>query len=165
MNEDNLRTRTAAVSGTGRTSFRFDAQTWAAIDLVAEQAAMSWVEWAAQAIEDRPHATSKAAAVRAALADALMANQFTSMAGEAAAGQQLLGDDHPIVGAGYYRLDDKTLALELDGAQVVTRDDSFEGFTLLIGHRAKSSGGNAFVCIENRLREGLHLFIVQEDEE
>lgn len=160
--EDKYKVRSATVTGTGRTSFRFDTSTWAALDMVAEQAGMSWTEWAARAIAARPHAKSKAAAVRAALADALMLEQFNAMAEERAAGPKALADEHPIVGAGYYRLDDKTLALELDDAEVTLRDDSFESFTLIVGYRDKSVGGNAFICAENRLRDGLHLFIVKE---
>lgn len=161
--EDKYKVRSAAVAGTGRTSFRFDTSTWAAIDLVAEQAGMTWVEWAAKAIAGRPHRKSKASAVRAAVADALMAEQFKVMAEEAPAGPMNLDDDHPIVGAGYYRLDDKTLALELEDAEITLRDDSFESFTLIVGYRSKSFGGNAFVCVENRLRDGLHLFLARED--
>ncbi len=160
--EDRYKVRSATVSGTGRTSFRFDVSTWAAIDMVAEQAGMSWVNWATKVIEGRPHAKSKAAAVRAALADALMAEQFKAMEGEMAAGPMPLADMHPIIGEGYYRLDDETLALELAEAQVILRDDSFVGFTMIVGYRDKAFGGNPFVCVENRLRNSLHLFIVKE---
>src|SRR5512138_3727701 len=159
--EDKYKVRSAAVTGTGRTSFRFDSATWAAIDMVAQQAGMSWIGWAAKAIETRPHATSKAAAVRGALADALMAEQFKAMAEEIVAGPMSLPDAHPIIGTGYYRVDDKTLALELDGAEITLRDNSFEGFTLIVGYRDKAYGGNAFICVENRLRNGLHLFIAE----
>lgn len=159
---DNFKVRSAAVTGTGRTSFKFDASTWAAIDMVAEQAGKTWVEWAADAIQARRHAKSKAAAVRAALADALMMEQFKAMTDERQAGEQPLDIEHPIVGSGYYRLDDKTLALELEGAEVSLRDDAFEGFTLIVGYRDKSYGGNAFICLENRLRGGLHLFIAKD---
>ena len=38
-------------------------------------------------------------------------------------------------------------------------DDAFEGFTLLVGTRSEASGGQPFVCLQNRLRGGLHLFI------
>lgn len=161
--EDKYKVRSASVSGTGRTSFRFDISTWAAIDMVAEQAGMSWVDWAAKVIKGRPHAKSKAAAVRAALADALMQEQYIAMAEERAAGQMFC-NEHPIIGAGYYRLDDETLAIELEGAEITERDDSFEGFTFIAGYRNKSFGGNAFVCIQNRLRDGLHLFIAKEQE-
>lgn len=156
-----LRVRTAAVSGTGRTSFRFDDSTWAAIDMVAARANMPWAEWAKRAVESRPNTGSKAAAVRAALADAMMAEQFLANAEERAAGLTN-APQHPIVGGGYYRLDDKTLAVELDGAEFTHRDDSFEGFTFISGYRDKSFGGSPFICVENRLKGGLHLFIVKE---
>ncbi len=163
----NYKVRSAAVSGTGRSSFKFDASTWAAIDLVAEQAGLTWVDWASRAIKARPHAKSMAAAVRAAVADALMAKQFEAMVEENSAGQQYLDDiddhSHPLVGGGYYRLNDETLNIELEGARITTQDDCFEGFTLIVGYRDKSFGGNAFICIKNRLRDGLHLFIAQEE--
>lgn len=162
--EEKLKVRSAAVTDTGRTSFRFDVPTWAAIDMIAERASMSWVDWAAKAIKARPLATSKAAAVRAALADALMAEQFKAMADEMLAGPMPLIEEHPILGTGYYRLDDKTLALELEGAEITLRDDSFEGFTLIVGYRDRANGGKGFVCVQNRLREGLHLFIAREEE-
>jgi hypothetical protein len=162
--EDKSKVRTANVSGTGRTSFQFDISTWAAIDMIAEQAGLTWNEWAAKAIERKPLAKSKASAVRAALSDALMDMQHKVCVADGAAGPQPLGNEHPVVGAGYYRLDDATLAIELDGAQIALRDDSFEGFTFIIGYRDKAFGGNAFVCIENRLRDGLHLFMAKEEE-
>lgn len=158
------RTRTATVSGTGRTSFAFDAATWAAIDNVASAAGQSWSEWARRAIEQRP-ATSKAASIRAALADALLAKQAQLLMENMEPGTQVAERYHPVIGNGYHRLDDATLATELDGAVIELKDDSFEGFTLIVGHRAKSVGGEPFIAIENRLRGGLHLFIAPEVEQ
>lgn len=158
--EDNYKVRSAAVTNSGRTSFRFDTSTWTAIDMVAEKAGMTWIDWVTRAIASRPHAKSKASAVRAALADALLLEQFNAMAEDKSVGSEILADEHPIVGTGYYRLDDQSLSIELENARITLRDDSFEGFTLIVGYRDITYGGNAFLCVENRLRDGLHLFIV-----
>lgn len=160
---DKFKVRSAAVTGgTERTSFRFDSHTWAAIDMIAEKKGAGWVEWVAQVIASRPHAKSKAAAVRAAVADELLAGQFMATVEERAAGPQGLPDNHPIIGDGYYRLDDETVGIELEGAEITTEDDCFEGFTLIAGYRDKDLGGQPFVCIQNRLRGGLHVFITKE---
>lgn len=155
--------RTASVSGDGtRTSFRFDVPTWTALDMVAAEEGISWIDWCVRAIESRPAASSKASAIRACLADALLAQHFKALAEEAGTGPRELQQDHPIVGTGYYCLDDETLAAELDSADITERNDGFEGFTLIVGYRAKSLGGNAFICIENRLKGGFHLFIAKD---
>ena len=79
----------------------------------------------------------------------------------AAAQAVALPEPHAIAGAGYQRLDDDLLAVQLDGARITARDDAFEGFTLIVGTRSEVSGGQPFVCVQNRLRGGLHLFIAQ----
>ena len=147
--------RTAAVTLDGRTTFQFDPETWAAIDKLAAKLGTSWQDWAARAIERRPN-IGKAAALRAAVADEVLTEPV------AAAQPAALPEPHPIIGSGYHRLDDDLLAVQLDGARITTRDDAFEGFTLLAGTRAEASGGQPFICIQNRLRGGLHLFILQE---
>ena len=147
--------RTAAVTLDGRTTFQFDPETWAAIDKLAAKLGTSWQDWAARAIERRPN-IGKAAALRAAVADEVLTEPV------AAAQPAALPEPHPIIGSGYHRLDDDLLAVQLDGARITTRDDAFEGFTLLAGTRAEASGGQPFICIQNRLRGGLHLFSRQE---
>ncbi len=163
-----LKTRTAAVSGTGRTTFRLDAETWDAIDKVADEAGMTWVEWATAAIAKRPH-RSKAAAVRAALADALLNRELAKLldnldgdeSGETI-GTQEVEESHPIIGSGYHRLDDQALQLELEGATITVRDGSFVGFELIVGYRDKSFGREPFIAIKNRLHDAPHLFISPE---
>lgn len=168
MTDAQLKTRTAAVSGTGRTTFRLDVATWDAIDKMADEAGMTWVEWVTAAIAKRPH-RSKAAAVRAALADALLNRQLAELLDgldddndKVVTGEQDVGQDHPIIGNGYHRLDDHSLQIELEGATITTRDGSFEGFELIVGYRDKSYGGEPFVVIKNRLRDALHLFVSPE---
>lgn len=157
------KTRTATVSGTGRTSFAFDVSTWNAIDSVSARAGLQWSEWAARAIASRPN-VGKASAVRAALADDLLAQQMTLLAEDRSEGPQEVADVHPMIGDGYYRLGDEGLAAELEHARIITRDDAFEGFTLIVGYRAESYGGTPFVAIENRLKGGLHLFMTEHDQ-
>ena len=147
--------RTAAVTAEGRTTFQFDPETWAAIDKLAAKLGTPWQDWAARAIARRPR-IGKAAALRAAVAEEVLTEPVS------AAQAVVLPEPHPIIGAGYHRLDDDLLAVQLDGARITARDDAFEGFTLIVGTRAEASGGQPFVCIQNRLRGGLHLFIAQE---
>lgn len=168
MTDAQLKTRTAAVSGTGRTTFRLDVATWEAIDKVADQAGMTWVDWAVAAIAKRPH-RSKAAAVRAALADSLLNRELSKLLddiegdeSEKATGTRDVVEDHPIVGSGYHRLDDQALQLELEGATITARDASFIGFELIVGYRDKSFGQEPFVAIKNRLHDAPHLFIAPE---
>lgn len=168
MTDAQLKTRTAAVSGTGRTTFRLDAATWDAIDKVADDAGLTWAEWASAAIAKRPN-RSKAAAVRAALADSLLNRELSKLLdnldgdeSEISTGTQDIGVDHPIVGSGYHRLDDQALQLELEGATITARDGSFVGFELFVGYRDKGFGGEPFIAIKNRLRDATHLFISPE---
>ncbi|UCV07384.1 hypothetical protein [Dechloromonas denitrificans] len=168
MTDAQLKTRTAAVTGTGRTTFRLDAATWEAIDKVADEAGMTWVEWATAAIAKRPH-RSKAAAVRAALADSLLNRELSKLLddvdgdeSETAASARDVGEDHPIIGTGYHRLDDQALQLELEGATITARDGSFVGFELIVGYRDKSFGQEPFIAIKNRLHDAPHLFISPE---
>lgn len=155
MKSTHKTSRTAAVTADGRTTFQFDPETWAAIDKLAAKLGTSWQDWAARAIERRPN-IGKAAALRAAVAEEVLTEPV------AAAQAAALPEPHPIIGSGYHRLDDDLLAVQLDGARITVSDDAFEGFTLLVGTRSEASGGEPFVCIQNRLRGGLHLFITQE---
>lgn len=162
--QQHKKTRTATVTeSTARTSFAFDTSTWEAIDAVSAQAGLQWHEWAARAIASRPN-VSKASAIRTALADDLLQQRMAVLTEERLEGPQQVEEAHPMIGSGYYRLTDEGLAAELERARIITRDDSFEGFTLIVGYRDKSYGGNAFVAIENRLKDGLHLFMTEPDE-
>lgn len=168
MTDAQLKTRTAAVSGTGRTTFRLDASTWDAIDRVADQAGQTWIAWATAAVAKRPH-RSKAAALRAALADCLLnaaatklIDDLTGHDNEVTFGECDILDDHPIVGSGYHILDDQAFQTELDSATITARDGSFEGFEFIVGYRGKTFGGEPFIAIKNRLRDAPHLFIAPE---
>lgn len=150
--------RTAAVTDAGRTTFQFEPEVWAAIEKIAGRHGTTWQDWATQVLAQRPN-MGKAAALRAAVAEEVLIEAAT-----AATEQETLPEESPIIGSGYYRLDDDMLKAELDGARITSRDDSFEGFTLLIGTRDKSFGGEPFICIQNRLKDALHLFIAPEVE-
>ncbi len=158
MTSTHKTSRTAAVTPDGRTTFQFDPATWAAIDKLAAKLGTSWQDWAARAIARRPR-IGKAAALRAAVAEEVLVEPV------AAAQAVALPEPHAIAGTGYQRLDDDLLAVQLDGARITARDDAFEGFTLIVGTRSEASGGQPFVCVQNRLRGGLHLFILQEREQ
>lgn len=151
-----FKTRNAELTGKGRSSFRFETTTWDAIDRMAAKRGIRWQDWARDVLAAQPAAPNKAALLRAALADELMTEQFMAL-GEA--GPVETNVNHPIIGNGYWRLNDERLQIELEGATITTRDNSFVAFTLITGYRSKQSGGEPFVIIQNALRDGLHLMI------
>jgi predicted DNA-binding ribbon-helix-helix protein len=154
-----FKVRTTELTGTGRTSLRFEETTWAAIDALAVNRGIRWQDWARDVIAQKPGAPNKSAVIRAALADELLAEQFAALAEESASGTAELNEVHEIVGTGYYRLDDDQLASELASASIITKDDSFGSFVLHIGRRSTSYGGESFVIVENMLKGHLHLMI------
>ena len=154
-----FKVRTTELTGTGRTSLRFEETTWAAIDALAVNRGIRWQDWAREVIALKPGAPNKSAVIRAALADELLAEQFSALAEESVSGSVELPHAHEITGTGYYRLDDDQLVGELESATVVTKDDSFGSFILHIGRRSSSYGGEPFVVIENMLKGQLHLMI------
>ncbi|WP_224765896.1 hypothetical protein [Pseudomonas asiatica] len=151
--------RTTELTGTGRTSLRFEETTWAAIDALATNKGIRWQDWAREVLALKPGAPNKSAVIRAALADELLAEQFAAMAEESGVGVAELPEPHGVVGQGYYRLDDDQLASELQDATTITKDGSFGSFVLHIGRRSTSFGGEPFVIIENLLKGQLHLMI------
>jgi len=151
-----FKTRTADLTGAGRATFRFEDTTWTALDMLAAKRGIRWQDWAREVLETQPDAPNKAALLRAALADELMTEQVIAL-GEA--GAVATNVSHEIMGNGYWRLNDVELAGELEGATITTRDNSFVAFTLITGYRNKASGGEAFVIVQNALRDGLHLMI------
>jgi len=151
--------RTAELTGTGRTSLRFEETTWAAIDAVAIKKGIRWQDWARKAIASKPGAPNKSAVIRAALADELLTEQFAALAEESGSGVAAISEPHAIAGTGYYRIDDEQLASELGSASTITRDAGFASFVLHIGRRSASYGGEPFVIIENLLKGQLHLMI------
>lgn len=154
-----FKVRTTELTGTGRTSLRFEESTWAAIDALAVNRGIRWQDWARAVIARKPGTPNKSAVIRAALADELLAEQFAALAEESVSGSVELPQTHEIAGTGYYRLDDGQLVSELETATVITKDDSFGSFVLHIGRRSPSYGGEPFVVIENMLKGQLHLMI------
>ena len=158
-------TRTAQLSDKGRTSLRFDADTWKQVDDIAAHAGMKWLDWARRAVQSRPD-MSKAAAIRFALASEQAERHFAEATSRYAPGKVSLPALHPLVGQAYYRLDDEALQIELDAADITERDAAFTSFELITGFRSKSFGDpqQPFLCIRNLLRDQLHLFIVLDHE-
>ena len=154
-----FRVRTTELTGTGRTSLRFEETTWAAIDALAVNRGIRWQDWARDVIAQKPGAPNKSAVIRAALADELLAEQFLALAQDSISGAADLNEMHDIAGTGYFRLDDDQLASELADASIITKDDSFGSFVLHIGRRSTSYGGESFVNVENMLKGQLHLMI------
>lgn len=153
-----FKVRTTELTGTGRTSLRFEETTWAAIDALAVNRGIRWQDWARDVIAQKPGAPNKSAVIRAALVDELLAEQFIALGETGAVATNV---SHEIVGNGYWRLNDEQLQTELEGATIITRDSSFGAFILIYGYRDKSYGGEPqpFVIIQNELRGQLHLMI------
>ncbi|WP_438279554.1 hypothetical protein [Pseudomonas alabamensis] len=154
-----FKVRTTELTGTGRTSLRFEDTTWAAIDALAVKRGIRWQDWARDVIAQKPGAPNKSAAIRAALADELLTEQFAALTEGGSVGIAELGETHEVAGSGYYRLNDEQLASELEDASITTRDNSFGSFVLHIGRRSDSFGGEPFIAIENMLKGHLHLMI------
>jgi predicted DNA-binding ribbon-helix-helix protein len=157
MMDKTFKVRTAELSGTGRSSLRLEESTWAAIDSIALRAGVRWQDWAREIIRKKPH-FNKTGVIRAAVAEELMADQFVAMA-QLGFIADSISEPHAVLGAGYYRLDDAQLKVELEGADVTTQDDSFGAFVLYAGTRAPALGGEPFVVIQNQLKGFLHLMI------
>jgi hypothetical protein len=74
---------------------------------------------------------------------------------------------HPIIGDGYYPLNDEELEIELAGAEIIEENPMFEAFTLIVGYRdkgfsAERKTAEPFVCIKSHLPNGPHLFMSRE---
>jgi hypothetical protein len=74
---------------------------------------------------------------------------------------------HPILGDGYYPINDEALEIELAGADIVEENDMFETFTLVVGYRDKSYSADKktaqpFVCIKNNTPGAPHLFLAKD---
>ena len=118
-----------------------------------------WVDWAAKVIEGRPHAKSKAAAIRAALTDTLMTDQFLVMSEERSFDLDIM-QDHPLM-RNSAAVSDSQLAEILKSATVQGQSD-FGGFTVLFGH---DEAGQNCIWIKNGLRDRQHFaFIVPSEE-
>ena len=151
-----FKTRNAELTGNGRSSFRFETTTWDAIDRMAAKRGIRWQDWARDVLAAQPEAPNKAALLRVALADELMAEQLIVLGD---AGPVETNINHEIIGNGYWRLNDEELESELDGAVSTIRDNSVTAFTFITGYRRKDLGGAPFVIMQNALRDGLHLMI------
>lgn len=74
---------------------------------------------------------------------------------------------HPIVGDGYYAINDEELEIELAGAEIAEQNAMFDTFTLIVGYRdnAFSADGKSrqpFLCIKNHTQGAPHLFIAKD---
>jgi hypothetical protein len=74
---------------------------------------------------------------------------------------------HPIIGDGYYPINDEALAVELAGAEIVESNDMFGAFTLIVGYRDPAYSADRrtrepFVCIKNHAPDLPHLFLTKE---
>ncbi len=70
---------------------------------------------------------------------------------------------HPIIGSGYYPINDEELEIELAGAEIVESNAMFGTFTLIVGYRNKAFSADGetaqpFLCIQNHAAGLPHLF-------
>jgi hypothetical protein len=66
-------------------------------------------------------------------------------------------DAHPIVGLEYQRLGTIALNDFMLDAEIMAEDNFFTSFTLVLGMHGPEE--TPFVCIKNRVEDGLHLLI------
>ena len=72
-------------------------------------------------------------------------------------GPVVVVEDHPIVGRNYQRLNNDALNDFLANARIMDTDARFMSFSLVYGtHGHKKT---PFLCVKNRLEDGLHLLI------
>lgn len=74
---------------------------------------------------------------------------------------------HPMIGDGYYPINDEALRIELAGAEIVEFNDMFASFSLIVGFRDKAFSADGkvaepFLCIRNHAPGQPHLFITKE---
>lgn len=70
---------------------------------------------------------------------------------------------HPLIGDGYYPINDEELEIELAGAEIVESNAMFGTFTLIAGYRNKAFSADGktaqpFLCIRNHAAGLPHLF-------
>ncbi len=68
-----------------------------------------------------------------------------------------MGEEHPLIGQTYARLSPGALQKFLQNAQVIHEDTRFISYSLLVGTHGRKK--KPFVCVKNRLEDGLHLLI------
>jgi len=74
---------------------------------------------------------------------------------------------HPIIGDGYYPINDEELEIELEGAEITESNAMFEAFTLIVGYRNKAFSADGktaqpFLCIKNHAAGLPHLFTTKD---
>jgi hypothetical protein len=74
---------------------------------------------------------------------------------------------HPIIGDGYYPINDEELEIELEGAEITESNAMFGAFTLIVGYRNKAFSADGktaqpFLCIKNHAAGLPHLFTTKD---
>jgi hypothetical protein len=152
-----IRSRSVELTpGRGRTTLKFDASTWAAIDLVAERKRIDWQDWARQAVAADPGANNKSRTIRAALTDELL-GEIAEEPAEHPAPEIL----HPML-AGYHVVGEPEFFPELTAARIVYAVD-LGGFVLHAGFRSHDFGDQPALFIENKIRGGLSVVLTEPE--
>jgi predicted DNA-binding ribbon-helix-helix protein len=159
---DLKQTRGITLNNGKKTSLHLEAETWAAIDYIADGEGRKWQRWACEVLEADPAVTNYSSAIRAGVMVNLLNRQ---RAIDNDVSTQVLDEHHEIIGTEYYRLDDEALNSELDAARVTHRDSAFAGFEVIAGYRGIPGEPQApFLCVRSTLRGDLSAFIVKADQ-
>lgn len=134
-----------------RKHVKFDAQTWAALDMLADLRGVKWMdlarEWIAGAAGDADD-TTLTNTIRRGLMDALV---HEVVVGPDRGSDLATMEAHPLT-RDSTTLDDAGLDKFLQGATVQGESD-MGGFSIVFGH---DKYGQDFLAVKNNLRCGLH---------
>lgn len=139
-----------------RASFRFDAETWAAIDQIAGAHGKRWTQWVRELLAEHPGAVNKRAVIRAAVVRALLDNSVFTITEERA---EQLAKPIPALLVCASTLNDEQLAEDL--ASSTLDGDPVDLFTHSV-QTGTDQFGRACIWIQSQLREGMHYAIPLE---
>ncbi len=142
-------TRTAALGSTGeRTSIRLTSGEWAALDRIADERGIKWVEWAAEAVATHPH-LRKAAAIRKGLQEAISAERLDPFQPTDEA------FDHEYVKRSKF-FDDSDLENLKGHIREVWAVDC-GGHIIRFGFNELNTPADPVLLIESRMKDGVHM--------
>lgn len=144
-------TRTLDLGEGRRTTVRFDAATWQAIELAAAREEMRWTKWVRQVMAAHPRAENMHAVIRAAAIESLLEESIVG--GRA---KQLASGSGSVLLEGCTMLPDDQLQQELAAGRVEGEPLELVGFQLLAG---LDQHGQPTIWVRNGLRDGMHAAI------
>lgn len=143
------RTRTAAITGTGRTSLRMTTNEWNSIDRLADKAGLRWHDWARKSVSEAPN-LPKVEAIRKAIRDELSAEKLDKLEPTDEA------YDHDFVNQSRFVDDNDLEAIKNDFREIWAVDCGV--FIVRYGFNKLAEADNdPLMIIENRLKDGIHM--------